>query len=126
MAESLHISSGTGGLPKLLNNGRTLTFDLFTARSSLLLCAFVWEKCSEFQTISPLEPLGQCCSNFIWSLVGARNKRLIKWLPSIDQDGHHAHIRGMFEMNCLFLSGDFKFQVSPKVLISCPQSTPRG
>ena len=33
-------------------------------------------------------------------------------------------IRGMFEMNCLFLSGDFKFQVSPKVLISCPRSTP--
>ena len=23
-------------------------------------------------------------------------------------------------MNCLFLSGDFKFQISPKVLISCP------
>ena len=35
-------------------------------------------------------------------------------------------VRGMFEMNCLFLSGDFKFQVSPKVLISCPRSTPRG
>ena len=35
-------------------------------------------------------------------------------------------IRGMFEMICLFLSGDFKFQVSPKVLISCPRSTPRG
>ena len=34
--------------------------------------------------------------------------------------------RGMFEMNCLFLSGDFKFQVSPKVLISCPRSTPHG
>ena len=33
-------------------------------------------------------------------------------------------LRGMFEMNCLFLSGDFKFQVSPKVLISCPRSTP--
>ena len=32
----------------------------------------------------------------------------------------------MFEMNCLFLSGDFKFQVSPKVLIPCPRSTPRG
>ena len=31
------------------------------------------------------------------------------------------YIRGMFEMNCLFLSGDFKFQVSPKVLISCPR-----
>ena len=36
------------------------------------------------------------------------------------------HLRGMFEMNCLFLSGDFKFQVSPKVLILCPRSTPRG
>ena len=36
------------------------------------------------------------------------------------------NVRGMFEMNCLFLSGDFKFQVSPKVLISCPRSTPRG
>ena len=35
-------------------------------------------------------------------------------------------LRGMFEMNCLFLSGDFKFQVSPKVLILCPRSTPRG
>ena len=35
-------------------------------------------------------------------------------------------VRGMFEMNCLFLSGDFKFQVSLKVLISCPRSTPRG
>ena len=39
--------------------------------------------------------------------------------------GQH-DLRGMFEMNCLFLSGDFKFQVSPKVLISCPRSTPRG
>ena len=38
----------------------------------------------------------------------------------------YGNIRGMFEMNCLFLSGDFKFQVSPKVLISCPRSTPRG
>ena len=37
-----------------------------------------------------------------------------------------SNVRGMFEMNCLFLSGDIKFQVSPKVLISCPRSTPRG
>ena len=35
-------------------------------------------------------------------------------------------IRGMFEMNCFLLSGDFKFQVSPKVFISSPRSTPRG
>ena len=44
MAESLHISSGTGELPKLLYNGRTLTFDLFTLRSILLPYVFVWEK----------------------------------------------------------------------------------
>ena len=43
-AESLHKSLGTGGLPKLLKKCRILTFDLFTARSSLLPYAFVWEK----------------------------------------------------------------------------------
>ena len=48
-----------------------MTFDLFTARSSLLPYAFVWEKCWEFQTTSPLDPLGQCCSIFMWSLLGA-------------------------------------------------------
>ena len=32
-------------------------------------------------------------------------------------------LRGMFEKNCLFLSGDFKIQVGPKVFISCPRST---
>ena len=35
-------------------------------------------------------------------------------------------IRGMFEKNRLFLSGDFKFQVSPKVLIPYLQRTLRG
>ena len=29
-------------------------------------------------------------------------------------------VRGMFEKNCLFLSGDFKFQVSPKSAHSMP------
>ena len=43
-----------------------------------------------------------------------------------DYWGRGAKGRGVFEMNCLFLSGDFKFQVSSKVLISCPRSTPRG
>ena len=64
MVESLHISSRMGSLPKFINNGLTLKFDLFTSRSSLLPYAFVWEKCPEFQTTS-LEPLGQCFSNFI-------------------------------------------------------------
>ena len=57
------------GYQNCLNNGRTLTFDLFTVRSILLPYAFVWEKCSEFQTTSPPEPLGQFCSNFVWSLL---------------------------------------------------------
>ena len=43
---------------------------LVTVKSILLPYAFVWEKYSEFQTTSPLEPLGQFCSNFIWSLLG--------------------------------------------------------
>ena len=34
------------------------------------------EKCWEFQTTSPLEPLGHCCSNFIWSLPGAREWKI--------------------------------------------------
>ena len=43
-AEPLQESSGTGGLPKLLKELSYVTFDLFTARSSLLPYAFVWEK----------------------------------------------------------------------------------
>ena len=74
MAEPLHISSETGGLPKLVTNGRTWTVDLFMVWSSLLPYAFVWEKCSEFQTTSSLEPLSQFCSNFIWNLL-----RLGEW-----------------------------------------------
>ena len=60
-------------------------FDLFTARSSLPPCAFIWaldsfvrEKCWEFQTASPLKPLGQCCSNFKWSLLGAGEQKIAK------------------------------------------------
>ena len=53
---------------------------------------------------------------------------VIQYEPEIPYSKHCSSfkVRGMFEMNCLFLSGDFKFQVSPKVLMSCPQSTPRG
>ena len=78
-----------GGLSKLLNIGRTLTFDLFMARSSLLPYAFVWEKCWELQMTSPLESLGLCYSNFILSLPGAGERKIAKmvavhwprWLP---------------------------------------------
>ena len=63
-----------------------MTFDVFMARSSLLPYVRVWEKFWAFQTTSPL---GQCCSNFIWSLPGAGEWKIAKivavhwprWLP---------------------------------------------
>ena len=50
---------------------------------------FVWENCWEFQTTSPLKPHGQCCSNFIWSLLRLGEWKIAKmvavhwqrWLP---------------------------------------------
>ena len=39
---------------------------------------FVWEKCWEFQTTSPLMPLGQCCSNVMWSLLGTGEWKIVK------------------------------------------------
>ena len=50
---------------------------------------FVWEKCWEFQMTSPLKPLGQCYSNFMWSLLRLRERKIAKmvtvhwprWLP---------------------------------------------
>ena len=47
-------------------------------RSVLLPYAFVWEKYSEFQTTSPLEPLGQFCTNFIWSLLRVGEWKIAK------------------------------------------------
>ena len=49
----------------------------------MLLYAFVWApyiymgKCREFQTTA-LKPLGQCCSNFMWSLLGAGERKTAK------------------------------------------------
>ena len=57
----------------------------------------------------PLSEWGQKASNYCKT-----HEHVMKWMFS------NVSIRGMFEMNCLFLSGDFKFQVSLKVLISCP------
>ena len=53
MTISLHKSSGTGGLPKLLKFYRTLAFT-FLRRGQVCM-----GKCSEFQMTSPLEPLGK-------------------------------------------------------------------
>ena len=51
-----------------------LTF--FTARSSLLLYSFVrasynWQKNLIISNDIPLKPPCQCCSNFMWNLLGA-------------------------------------------------------
>ena len=35
---------------------------------------FVWKKCWEFQMAFPLKPSGQCCSNFMRSLLGQENE----------------------------------------------------
>ena len=72
LAESLHISSGTGGLPKLLKLWSYIDIWPFYVKVNFAFFAFLcicMGKCSEFQTTSPLEPLGQFCSNFIWSLL---------------------------------------------------------
>ena len=58
-------------------------------RSILLPYAFVWEKCSEFQMTSSLEPLGQFCSKFMWSVLRLGERKIAKmvavswprWLP---------------------------------------------
>ena len=52
---------------------------------------FVWEKYWEFQTTSPLtlKPMGQCCSNLMWSLLRLGERKIAKmvalhwprWLP---------------------------------------------
>ena len=39
---------------------------------------FVWEKCWEFQTTSLLKPLGQCCSNFMWSPLRLGERKITK------------------------------------------------
>ena len=39
---------------------------------------FEWENCWEFQTTSPLKPLSQFCSNFIWSLLRVGEQKIAK------------------------------------------------
>ena len=86
-AESLHKSLGMGGLPKLLKWWSYMYIDVWPFYSKVKFCfpihlyahhTFVWEKCREFQTTSPLKPLGQCCSNFMWSLVRLGERKIAK------------------------------------------------
>ena len=77
VAESLHKSSGTGGLPKLLKKWSYIDIWPFYGEvkfASVCICMdpiyLYGKKCWEFQMTSPLKPLGQCCSNFMRSLLG--------------------------------------------------------
>ena len=69
------------------NDGRRLTFDLFTVRLSLLPYVFCMgpihlygKNVDKFQMTPPLKPLDQCCSNFMWSLLGAGERKIAKMI----------------------------------------------
>ena len=81
-AESLHKPLRIGGLPvaKMMVLHWCLTF--FTAGKvcfpmHLYGPIHLYGK-NEFQTTSPLKPLGQCCSNFKCSLLGAGEWKIVK------------------------------------------------
>ena len=70
-AESVHKSSGTGGLPKLLKRLSYIDIWPFYGKvkfASQCICmspiTFVSENCLELLTTSPPKPLSQICSNF--------------------------------------------------------------
>ena len=80
------------------NDGRTLTFDIYTARSRLLPYAFAWA------LYIYMEKMVIIINNLLWSFwanvaqiscgasMGQGNERLLKWSWSIDQGGCHTHI----------------------------------
>ena len=123
-AESLHESTGTGGLPKLLKELSYVDIWPFYGKvkfASLCIC------------MSPIHLNGKSVENFkrllLWSLwanfvqisyrttLGWGNKRLLKLSWSIDQDGHHAHIWP----NCLlFYSSTMAFHWE-KAFFSSPE-----
>ena len=98
-AESLHKSSGTRGLPKLLKELWYIDIWPFYGRvkfASLCIC------------MSPIHLNRKIVENFKFLLLCSHwakfaqisycvflsqgNERLLKWSRSVDQDGHHAHI----------------------------------
>ena len=95
--ESLHKSSRTGGLPKLLNWWSYINAWPFYGKvASLCIC------------MRPIYLYGKNVENYkryllwrhqanvvqisSWASLRQGNKRLLKWLRSIDQDGRHARI----------------------------------
>ena len=74
VAESLHISSETGGLPKLLKWWSYIDIWPFYCEVNFASLCICMGKIFRISNTSPLEPLGQFCTNFIWSLL-----RLGEW-----------------------------------------------
>ena len=83
-AESMHKSSETGGLQKLLKWGSYIDVWPFSVRACCFPMhlygphTFVCEKWWQFQTIYPLKPLIQYCSKFMWSLLGTGERKISK------------------------------------------------
>ena len=84
-AESLHESSGTGSLPKLLKELSYVDVWPFYGEvkfASLCICMspihLNGKKCWEFQTTSSLKPLSQFRSNFIWSHLRVGKQKIAK------------------------------------------------
>ena len=93
--ESLHILSGTGGLPKLLKWWSYI--DIWSFYSEVKFASVcIWRgpihlygKSVDYFRWPYLKPLGQCCSNFMWRLLGAGERKIAKmgvvhwskWLP---------------------------------------------
>ena len=84
--ESLHKSSGTGGLANLLKWWSYIDVwpfysdvkfaSLYICMGAIHLYGKNVENFKQLQT--PLKPLGQCCSNFKWSLLGAGEQKIAK------------------------------------------------
>ena len=69
----------------------------------------------------PLKPLGQCCSNFMWSLLGQENERLLKWALSIDHNGCHASSEPNKPWALIFaqIMGDSRSTKIAKMMVLC-------
>ena len=94
-AESLQKSSGTGDLPKLIKWWSYIDVWLFLGEvkfASICICMgpiHLYGKNVDSFKWPPLKPLVQCCLNFMWSLLGAGQRKIGKmvmvhwprWLP---------------------------------------------
>ena len=98
-AESLHKSSGTGGLPKLLKWWSYIDVWLFYGEvkfASLCSCMgtiHLYRKNVEnFKQLLLWSLWANVAQILCWAFLGWRIERLLKWSRFIDQDGCHAHV----------------------------------